>query len=316
MRSLVAQAWAVVAGVLLALPAPAAPANASAARAAGGGWWRPEPGLKFEYLLSETFDPAKHLIPGVQVYLIDGFDTPASAVAALAAAGGVPVCYFSAGSREDWRPDAADFDEADLGAPLVGWEGERWLDVRSPRIKPIMLKRMEMCRDKGFLAVDPDNVDAFIQPGGAGLSPPLSGADQLAYNRWLADTAHGLGLGAGLKNDLGHVEAMAEDIDFFVNEQCMQYTECDRYAPARVAGKPVYGVEYEARAFEAACKAGNESGVTHILKTLDLDSSLRRECGPNGTDPRSGAAAARPPARAARAALALAAGWLAAAAAA
>lgn len=30
----------------------------------------------------------------MQVYLIDGFETPASAVAALKQAGAFPVCYF------------------------------------------------------------------------------------------------------------------------------------------------------------------------------------------------------------------------------
>ena len=33
----------------------------------------------------------------------------------------------------------------------------------------------------------------------------LTYADQLAYNLWLADTAHSMGLACGLKNDLGQV---------------------------------------------------------------------------------------------------------------
>ena len=41
---------------------------------------------------------------------------------------------------------------------------------------------MEMCRDKGFVAVDPDNVDGFTHEGN-GISPPLTAADQLDFNR-------------------------------------------------------------------------------------------------------------------------------------
>jgi hypothetical protein len=73
---------------------------------------------------------------------------------------------------------------------------------------------MQMCKDKGFLAVDGDNVDGFQNPNGIGLTA----ADQLAYNSWLAATAHGLGLAAGLKNDLDQIPQLVGVFDFFVNE--------------------------------------------------------------------------------------------------
>jgi hypothetical protein len=73
---------------------------------------------------------------------------------------------------------------------------------------------MQMCKDKGFLAVDPDNVDAYTNNNGVGLTA----ADQLDYNTWLADTAHGLGLAVDLKNDVGQIAELAPLFDFFVNE--------------------------------------------------------------------------------------------------
>jgi hypothetical protein len=73
---------------------------------------------------------------------------------------------------------------------------------------------MQMCKDKGFLAVDADNVDAYINDNGVGVTAD----DQLAYNSWLANTAHGLGLAIGLKNDLDHVPQLVGLFDFFVNE--------------------------------------------------------------------------------------------------
>jgi hypothetical protein len=48
------------------------------------------------------------------------------------------ICYFSAGSYEDWRTDANQLDSGDLGYTLDGWPDERWLDIRSDSILVIM----------------------------------------------------------------------------------------------------------------------------------------------------------------------------------
>jgi hypothetical protein len=70
----------------------------------------------------------------------------------------VTLNLWLAGSYEEWRTDAASFTASVLGTPLDGWPGERWLDIRSPVVRGIMEKRIKACKDKGFLAVDPDNV--------------------------------------------------------------------------------------------------------------------------------------------------------------
>jgi len=247
-------------------PAAAAAPSDATATTASATWSQPQPGLKFEYKLNGAFDPASDYIAGVQLYLIDGWETPAAAVAALRArgAGIYPVCYFSAGSREDWRPDAGAYGAADVGGPLEVWPGERWVDVRSANVRTILDKvmrmlelfvgswsvgllgrgmhhqlkrkhlphqpiildptthtnappqRIKMCKDKGFLAVDPDNVDGFANDNG-GLN--FTATDQLIFNRWLADTAHSYGLAAGLKNDVGQVAELEPYFDFFVNEE-------------------------------------------------------------------------------------------------
>ena len=41
-----------------------------------------------------------------------------------------PVCYFSAGSAEDWRPDFRQFPAAAIGRAMDGWPGESWVDIR------------------------------------------------------------------------------------------------------------------------------------------------------------------------------------------
>ena len=56
----------------------------------------------------------------VTLYDIDLFDTTAETIAALQARGIRVVCYFSAGSDEDWRPDHDAFPAAATGETLAG----------------------------------------------------------------------------------------------------------------------------------------------------------------------------------------------------
>ena len=204
------------------------------------------------------------------VYDVDGADTPARKVAKIHARGARAVCYFSAGSYENWRDDRRLFPEGVLGKPLEGWPGERWLDVRRrDALLPIMRDRMERCARKGFDAVDPDNVDGYQNRTGFPLSP----RDQLRYNRALAREAHALGLAIGLKNDLGQVPQLVGDYDFAVNEQCFEYDECGRLQPFIRAGKAVFNVEYG----RLRCDRSRSLHFSSIRKRLSLR-RWRRTC--------------------------------------
>ena len=104
-----------------------------------------------------------------------------------------------------------------------GWPGERWLDIRRLSVlEPLMATRFDMCRDKGFDAVEPDNMDGYRNSTGF----PLTAHDQLAYNRLIAELAHERGLAVGLKNDLDQIPELVGDFDFAVNEECAEYDEC------------------------------------------------------------------------------------------
>jgi hypothetical protein len=72
------------------------------------------------------------------------------------------ICYFSAGSREDWREDAAQFGSGDYGQELDGWPGENWVNVKSDKVRSIMKARIEKAKQAGCTAVDPDNVDGYV----------------------------------------------------------------------------------------------------------------------------------------------------------
>jgi hypothetical protein len=135
------------------------------------------------------------------------------------------------------------------------------------------------------VAVDPDNVDGYTNDSGF----PLTAADQLAYNRWLAAAAQSLGLGAGLKNDVGQIAELVNDFNFFVNEQCSQYNECGTYAPAKAAGKAVFNVEYKSGAFARACACADAYGLSVIQKKMGLDAWLRTCTAAQRAKPCSGA---------------------------
>ncbi|MDT7945018.1 MULTISPECIES: endo alpha-1,4 polygalactosaminidase [unclassified Synechococcus] len=200
--------------------------------------WHPQKEAVWLYQLSQ---PVTAPQPGVEVYVLDLFDTPPETVALLQRSGARVVAYFSAGSWEDWRPDAALYPESVLGAAYEGWDRERWVDIRALDIlAPILSARLDLAVQKGFDGVDPDNVDGYLNPTGFALAP----AHQLQFNRWLAQEAHRRGLAVSLKNDPEQAAALEPYFDFAVSESCFAEGWCDLWQPFTKAGKPVLAIEY------------------------------------------------------------------------
>jgi hypothetical protein len=213
----------------------------------------------------------------VEVYDVDLFDTPDAVFDELRAEGRKVVCYFSAGSFEEWRDDADRFDPDDLGTTLDGWEDERWLDISSATVRTVMESRLDLAVERGCDGVEPDNVTAFSNDTGFDLTAD----DQLDYNRFLAASARERGLLIGLKNALDLIPDLVDDFDFAVNEQCHEYDECDVYAPFVEQGKPVFNAEYEQRFVDdpsALCARSRELGLRTLVLPLDLDGSFRISC--------------------------------------
>ncbi|NJR79379.1 endo alpha-1,4 polygalactosaminidase [Sphingomonas sp. 36D10-4-7] len=266
--------------VATATPTPApAPSPSPTPSGTPVARWTPHAGDGWHWQLTGTVNTGYD----VAIYDIDLFDTRPATIASLHAAGRRVVCYFSAGSAENWRSDYAAFAPADMGNPLDGWPGERWLDIRSANVRAIMTRRLELAAGKGCDGVEPDNVDGFEPDNRAGL--PLTAADQLAYNRFLAEEAHRRGLAVALKNDLAQVSALAPSFDFAVNEQCHEYGECGGYAAFVAAGKPVLNAEYAARyrtnaggVRDRLCAASAAEGLRTLVLPEALDDSFRFAC--------------------------------------
>ena len=229
-------------------------------------WWRPAPGLTWQWHLS---DPPVDTTVEAQVYDIDLFENAASVIQTLHGQGRKVIGYTSVGSREEWRPDAGRFPPELLGKDYEGWPGEKWLDIRRiDLLAPILRARLNLCKAKGFDAVEPDNLE--IHDNATGF--PITYQDQLDYARWLADEAHMRGLAIGLKNAPDMVAEALPFFDFAITEDCYHLGWCDQVLPFIAAGKPVFAAEYTDTGvdFSAACAWGRLHNINFIQKNRIL----------------------------------------------
>jgi len=237
--------------------------------------YRPAAGTTWQWQLSGLLNGEY----SVELYDIDLFDTDAKDIKALHDAGKRVICYFSAGSYEDWRPDKDSFDESLLGKELDGWEGEKWLDIRSDKLHAVMEARLELAKNKGCDGVEPDNVDGYTNDTGF----PLTASDQLKYNKYLAAEAHAMGLSIGLKNDLDQIVELEPYFDFHIDEQCHQYDECNKLKPFIDTNKAVLNAEYDDKYLDddnmtKLCNSANTARLSTLILPLKLDDSFRYDC--------------------------------------
>mmetsp|Transcript_1383 Transcript_1383/g.1830 ORF Transcript_1383/g.1830 Transcript_1383/m.1830 type:complete len:288 (-) Transcript_1383:36-899(-) len=231
-------------------------------------WWTPSPGLTWQWQLSGTIDT--NIDYNAAMFDIDLFEAPQDVIDELHAAGKIVICYFSAGSYEDFRPDSGDFPTSVIGNDLDGWPGEKWLDIRQwSLLAPIMQNRLDLAVSKKCDGVEPDNMDGYNNPP---TGFPLTYSDQITYNVHIANEAHSRNLSVGLKNDLDQIDDLLSYFDWALNEQCFQYDECDVYYDSFIASnKAVFGVEYEGHTADF-CPPANSHQLSWLKKKLELDS--------------------------------------------
>ncbi len=228
--------------------------------------WHPSLGNTLQLQFVGTFDDSVE----TDAYDLDLFDTESATIADLHARGKRVICYLSAGSWEDWRPDADLFPREVIGNSYAGWPGEKWLDIRQlDKLQPIMSARLDLCASRGFDGVEPDNVEVLGNDTGF----PITYQDQLAYALWLAEAAHARGLVIGLKNASQMVDDVIHQFDFSIVEDCFEYGWCADMSPFIQAGKPVFAIEYTDAGikFQDACAQAGTLGLSMILKHRNLD---------------------------------------------
>jgi len=215
------------------------------------------------------------------VYVVDMFaQLQEKSIEPLHALGRQVICYFSAGTYEPWRPDAELFSQFELGKEYIGFPDENSLNINNPEIVKLMVNRLDIAVTLGCDGVELDNVDAFVNDTGFGITQN----DALVYTRILANEAHKRGLAVALKNNVELVEDVVDYFDLLINEECFQYNECEGYLPIIEAGKPVFNAEYtelhinDPVAREELCVRSRNLGFQTLFLPLALDGSFRLSC--------------------------------------
>jgi hypothetical protein len=244
----------------------------------GSRHWQPPPRTAaWQWQLQGKIDPTVR----AWAYDIDGFEATKADVRALHRHRRRAICYLDVGSWESFRPDAARFPKAVIGRAYPGFPNERWLDVSRFELfaKPLEA-RIQICARKRFDAVEPDNVAGWENKTGF----EITAADQLRFNRWIADQVHARGMAVALKNDPRQVKQLVGRFDFAIVEQCFQYEECAFYKPFIARDKAVLEAEYELEPSEF-CPAAIPLGFSAIRKSYDLFAKPWEPCEPLAPGP-------------------------------
>ena len=138
------------------------------------------------------------------------------------------ICYVNAfqtqpGEIGFWPPEVLLRDADGSLAHDSDWPQEVLLDTRTPQqrdaIRGVVNGWISDCADKGYDAVEFDNIDSYTRVD------VLRRADAVALARDLTSSAHSVGLAAAQKNAAEDAPALrAAGFDFAVAEECAAYT--------------------------------------------------------------------------------------------
>ena len=238
---------------------------------------------------------------GTQLLDVDGFNISAAKISSLKAQGIYAVCYIDAGSYESGRPDSSLYpaylkfykdvqwnewflDVRDVFKPIlpVGTQlvNNKWVDANGVALvgkptqgalAPLLTARLKMCKDKGFDALEPDNLQNDENTPGL-----LTKQEQVDFDGWLADLAHSMGLAIFQKNAPGDIllkdrtgVMLVDKFDGILNEQCQRYNECAPLKEYSSRGKLALDVEYK-KSLTLNCSSFNNLGVNALKKDLNL----------------------------------------------
>ena len=183
----------------------------------------------------------------------------------------LPICY------QPGQPDSSQYPSYLKIQADPDWAGEYFLDVTDV-FKPnsvlaaLLNARFKMCKDKGFDALEPDNLQNDENVSGGRITKQ----QQIDFNGWVADSAHRYGLAVFQKNGPDNVllkdrtgKMMVEKFDGILNEQCQEFNECAALAEYPKRGKLALNVEYNS-GITLDCTLSNKLLINSIKKDLGL----------------------------------------------
>jgi hypothetical protein len=204
------------------------------------------------FALAET--PGQSLpMPLVADYQLGGGYTPSDGVTvvvrdstATPAPGLFNICYVNGYQTQpgaNWPAEL--LVPGPDGKPLAdpNWPDEYLIDVATPEHRArnfdLVLPILQSCADKGFDAVEFDNLDSYTRSEGH-----MTLDHSIAFAKLLVEATHNLGLAAGQKNtaELGTKGRDEIGFDFAIAEECYRWNECAAYTD--VYADQVIGIEY------------------------------------------------------------------------
>ncbi|MFD7118550.1 endo alpha-1,4 polygalactosaminidase [Streptomyces sp. NPDC059922] len=218
----------------------------------------------FDYQLGGAYDPPE----GVRTVIRDRTAAPDPDP------GVYNVCYVNAYQTQPdavawWRKNHPDLLLRDADGAIVvdeDWQ-EPLLDISTDdhrdRLAGIVGGWIDGCADRGFDAVEADNLDSYLRSDGL-----LDRAQAAAFARLLAGRAHRAGLAIGQKN-AAEMTGVRDGIgfDFAVAEECARYEECDVYADAY--DDRVLVIEYRRADLTVACREWGDR-LSVVLRDRDV----------------------------------------------
>jgi len=223
----------------------------------------------WDWQLSAPFD----LNRSVKIYALDPDNVSRRQIEALKNRDIKTVCYVSIGTLENYREDVADFPANIIGKTYEEWPDERFLDIRRHDLLFLLMRaRFQRCKDRGFDAIEPDNMDVHDNESGCDVTRE----DMLSYILGLAEIAHDMGLEFAQKNVPELTAPLAAKLDFIIMEECYKDGWCEDALPYLRLGKDVLDAEYRESGTnrDAACAYAGNHGIKMIFKTLDLTADL------------------------------------------
>jgi hypothetical protein len=168
------------------------------------------------------------------------------------------ICYVNAfqtqvDDNDFWLTQHNDLILKQGDTPLedTRWPGELLFDIstESKRAELLAIERRWLmhCREQGFQAIEPDNIDSYERSNGL-IQPEAA----LAFAQQIAIAAHDLGLAVAQKNSAewslpleegAETWSTAAGFDFAIVEECQLTNECDALI-AHFGASRVLDIEY------------------------------------------------------------------------
>jgi glycosyl hydrolase family 114 len=121
----------------------------------------------------------------------------------------------------------------------------------------------------------------------------MTPSDSVDFLRFLSGQAWNLSLAIGLKNSGSIIPYVLPGMQWEVNEQCVQYSECGTFDPFINANKPVFHIEYPSQVKDdfvsSLCSTTGAGEGTDdfstVLKNYNLDGWVQYCNGMTATTP-------------------------------